>query len=53
MAMANPFDMKTAILAKHSQHVVFFHFPIALFIAAVAFDFIAQRSKRRSPADAT
>ena len=35
--MVNPFDPKTA-LAKHSQHVVLIHFPIALFITAVAFD---------------
>jgi hypothetical protein len=27
---ANPFDIKTAILAKHAQHVVLIHFPIAL-----------------------
>jgi uncharacterized membrane protein len=50
--MINPFDPKTAILAKHAQHVVLIHFPIALFIAAVAFDFIAHWSKRRSLADA-
>jgi uncharacterized membrane protein len=50
--MVNPFDLKTAILAKHAQHVVLIHFPIALFIAAVAFDFIAQWSKRRSLSDA-
>ncbi|MGA9509071.1 MAG: DUF2231 domain-containing protein [Candidatus Sulfotelmatobacter sp.] len=45
--MVNPFDLKTALLAKHAQHVVLIHFPIALFIAAVAFDFIAQWSKQR------
>jgi uncharacterized membrane protein len=48
MAMVNPFDLKTALLAKHAQHVVLIHFPIALFITAVAFDFIAQWTKRRS-----
>src|SRR5580700_1099946 len=42
----NPFDIKTAILAKHAQHVVLIHFPIALFIAGVAFDLLAQRTKR-------
>src|ERR1700723_2328716 len=52
MAMVNPFDLKTTVLAKHAQHVVLIHFPIALFIAAVAFDCIAQWSKRRSLADA-
>jgi uncharacterized membrane protein len=50
--MVNPFDLKTAILAKHAQHVVLIHFPIALFLAAVAFDFIAVWAKRRGLADA-
>lgn len=36
-----PFDIKSALLAKHAQHVVIIHFPIALFIAGVAFDFLA------------
>lgn len=48
----NPFDFKTLILAKHAQHVVLIHFPIALFITAVAFDLIAYWTKRRSFADA-
>src|SRR5208282_1552401 len=39
---ANPFDIRTVILAKHAQHVVLIHFPIALFLAAVAFDYLAQ-----------
>ena len=43
--MANPFDLKTVFLAKHAQHVVLIHFPIALFLAAVAFDYIAQWRK--------
>ena len=50
--MVNPFDLKTALLAKHAQHVVLIHFPIALFITAVAFDFAAQRTKQRGLADA-
>jgi len=50
--MVNPFDLKTALLAKHAQHVVLTHFPIALFITAVAFDLIAQWTKRRGLADA-
>src|ERR1700686_5014163 len=50
--MVNPFDLKTAILAKHAQHVVLIHFPIALFLAAVAFDFIALWTNRRGLADA-
>ena len=44
----NPFDIKSALLAKHAQHVVLIHFPIALFIAGVAFDFLAQSAKRRA-----
>ena len=31
----NPFDIKQALLAKHAQHVVLIHFPIALFLAGV------------------
>ena len=50
--MVNPFDLKTTLLAKHAQHVVLIHFPIALFITAVAFDLIAQWTKRRGVADA-
>jgi uncharacterized membrane protein len=50
--MINPFDPKTVFLAKHAQHVVLIHFPIALFISAVAFDFIAQWTKRHGLADA-
>jgi uncharacterized membrane protein len=45
---ANPFDIKTVLLAKHAQHVVLIHFPIALFSAAVAFDFISQWTKSRA-----
>jgi uncharacterized membrane protein len=44
----NPFDLRTALLAKHAQHVVLIHFPIALFIAGVVFDFLAQGAKRRA-----
>jgi len=49
--MVNPFDPKTVLLAKHAQHVVLIHFPIALFISAVAFDLIAQWTKRSGLAD--
>ena len=41
------FDWKSVLLAKHAQHVVLIHFPIALFIAAVAFDVLAHRLQRR------
>src|ERR1700722_20660584 len=50
--MVNPFDLKTAFLAKHAQHIVLIHFPIALFISAVVFDLVAQWKKRRGLADA-
>jgi uncharacterized membrane protein len=50
--MLNPFDPQAALLAKHAQHVVLIHFPIALFITGVAFDFVAQRTKRRGLMDA-
>lgn len=48
----HPFDLREALLAKHAQHVVLIHFPIALFIAGVAFDLIALGTKRRGFADA-
>jgi uncharacterized membrane protein len=48
----NPFDIRTILLAKHAQHVVLIHFPIALFIVGVTFDLIAQWTKRRGLADA-
>ena len=51
-AMVNPFDLKTVLLEKHAQHVVLIHFPIALFVAAIAFDFIELWTKRRGLADA-
>ncbi len=43
----HPFDIKTVIFAKHAQHVVLIHFPIALFIIGVLFDFLAQWKKQR------
>ena len=48
----NPFDIKAVILAKHAQHVVLVHFPIALFIVGVAFDFAAQWTSKKSLSDA-
>jgi uncharacterized membrane protein len=50
--MVNPFDLRTALFAKHAQHVVLIHFPIALFITAVLFDVIAQWTRRSGLADA-
>lgn len=44
--IVHPFDPKSALLAKHGQHVVLVHFPIALFLTGVAFDFAAHWTKR-------
>jgi uncharacterized membrane protein len=43
----HPFDIKAVLFAKHAQHVVLIHFPIALFIIGVLFDFLAQWKKQR------
>jgi len=43
--MINPFDLRTALLAKHAQHVVLIHFPIALFLIGVGFDVAGLRAK--------
>jgi uncharacterized membrane protein len=40
----DPFDIRTVVLAEHAQHVVLIHFPIALFITAVAL-LLAQWTK--------
>ena len=48
----NPFDIKAALLAKHAQHVVLIHFPIALFIVGVVFDFLAQKTRKLAFAEA-
>jgi uncharacterized membrane protein len=50
--MVNPFDLKTVFLAKHAQHVVLIHFPIALFISGAGFDLITRWTKRRGLTDA-
>ena len=44
----NPFDIRTVILARHAQHVVLVHFPIALFMTAVAFDYFGHWTKNRT-----
>jgi uncharacterized membrane protein len=43
----NPWDIRAALLAKHAQHVVLIHFPIALFLAGVAFDLAAKLTRRK------
>jgi uncharacterized membrane protein len=47
LASVNPFDPRTALFAKHAQHVVLIHFPIALFLTGVAFDVAAQWTRRQ------
>ena len=42
----HPFDIRAAMFAKHAQHVVLIHFPIALFIVGVAFDYAGQLSRK-------
>src|ERR1700733_1325216 len=49
--MINPFDPRTVVFAKHAQHVVLIHFPIALFISAVVFDLISQWTDRSGLTD--
>ena len=45
-AAINPFDWRIVLLAKHAQHVVLIHFPIALYMAGVAADLLARATKR-------
>ena len=47
MASLHPFDWRTVLMAKHAQHVVLIHFPIALFLTGVLFDLLS-RGKRSS-----
>lgn len=44
----HPFDIKSALLARHAQHVVLIHFPVALLLVGVAFDFAAHWSKKQA-----
>jgi uncharacterized membrane protein len=48
----NPFDLKAALLARHAQHVVLVHFPIALFVMSCVFDLLAVFRGNRSLAKA-
>lgn len=38
----NPWNIRSVLLAKHAQHVVLIHFPIALFLTGVLFDVAAS-----------
>ncbi len=40
--MVNPFQLREVLLAKHAQHVVLIHFPIALFVSGVLFDLLSR-----------
>src|SRR5689334_1895123 len=51
LAVANPFDLKAALLASHAQHPVIVHFPIALFIMSAIFEVLA--TLRKQPAFAS
>jgi uncharacterized membrane protein len=51
-ASLNPFDPRTALFARHAQHVVLIHFPIALYLAGVALDLSASWLKRKDLAEA-
>lgn len=38
----HPFSLQSTLLARHAQHVVLIHFPVALFMTSVAFDFLSR-----------
>lgn len=42
----SPFDWRSVLLARHAQHVVLVHFPIALFMIGVLFDVLALWRRR-------
>ena len=44
----SPFDPRSALFAKHAQHVVLIHFPIALFLVAVTLDILALRLRKEA-----
>ena len=46
--MLNPFDPKTALLAKHAQHVVLVHFPVALYLSGTFFDGLGRIRRNAS-----
>jgi uncharacterized membrane protein len=50
--MVNPLDLRTVLLAKHAQHVVLIHFPIALFITGVGLDLLSRGKRESQLADA-
>ena len=48
IGVAKALDPQTALLAKHAQHVVLVHFPIALFLTGVAFDWAGRWTRRKA-----
>ena len=48
LPVMNPYDLKAILHARHAQHVVLIHFPIALYLVGVFFDFIGQWTKNSS-----
>jgi uncharacterized membrane protein len=40
--MTHPFDPRSIFYARHAQHVVLIHFPIALFLIGVLLDLLAR-----------
>jgi len=45
-AASNPFDLKAALFARHAQHPVIVHFPIALFIMSAVFEVLSAWRKQ-------
>jgi len=43
----NPLDPRSVLFPRHAQHVVLIHFPIALCLVSIVFDFLAQWTKKR------
>jgi len=49
----HPFDFRAALMAKHAQHVVLIHFPIALYMVGVLFDVLSFGKKQSALAVAS
>lgn len=50
--MTHVFDPRSILLARHAQHVVLIHFPIALFLIGVLIDLSSRVTKNSSVAAA-
>jgi uncharacterized membrane protein len=51
-ACMSPFDWRTVLFARHAQHVVLIHFPIALYITGVVLDVAGLWRSRRNFSEA-